>query len=50
MDELFFTGTTTDIQPINRVNDRDIGSGKPGPLCKKIQGIYNAKLGIPFSV
>lgn len=44
MDELFFTGTTTDIQPINRVNGRDIGSGKPGPVCKKIQVVYNEKL------
>jgi len=44
MDELFFTGTTTDIQPINRVNDRNIGSGKPGPVCKKIQTFYNKKL------
>jgi len=44
MDELFFTGTTTDIQPINRVNDRNIGTGKPGSVCKNIQKIYNAKL------
>lgn len=44
LDELFFTGTTTDIQPINRVNDRAIGAGRPGPVCKKLQAIYNAKL------
>lgn len=44
MDELFFTGTTTDIQPVNRVNGRGIGTGKPGSVCKKIQKIYNAKL------
>lgn len=44
MDELFFTGTTTDIQPINRVNDRPIGDGKPGLVCKRIQTAYKAKL------
>lgn len=44
MDELFFTGTTTDIQPVNEVNGRAIGSGKPGPVCKKIQAVYNEKL------
>ncbi len=44
LDELFFTGTTTDIQPINKVNGRPIGSGKPGPVCKKIQAVYNGKL------
>lgn len=44
MDELFFTGTTTDIQPVVEVNGRAIGSGNPGPVCKKIQHVYNAKL------
>lgn len=44
MDELFFTGTTTDIQPINTVDGRKIGTGKPGPVCKKIQSMYNEKL------
>lgn len=44
LDELFFTGTTTDIQPVNRVNNREIGTGKPGPVCKKIQELYNVKL------
>lgn len=44
LDELFFTGTTTDIQPITRVNNHKIGTGKPGPVVKKIQSIYNAKL------
>ncbi|MFO7846815.1 MAG: aminotransferase class IV [Balneolaceae bacterium] len=44
MDELFFTGTTTDIQPINRVDGRPVGSGKPGSVCRKVQKIYNSKL------
>lgn len=46
MDELFFTGTTTDIQPVVEVNGRAIGSGKPGPVCKKIQHVYNEKLAV----
>jgi D-alanine transaminase len=44
MDELFFTGTTTDIQPVIEVNGKPIGTGKPGPVCKKIQDAYHAKL------
>jgi len=44
MDELFFTGTTTDVQPVVEVNGRAIGTGKPGPVCRKIQEIYNEKL------
>jgi D-alanine transaminase len=31
-DEIFFTGTTTDVQAIVRLDDRVIGSGRPGPI------------------
>lgn len=43
-DELFFSGTTTDIQPINRVDGKNIGSGKPGSIVKSIQKAYSALL------
>lgn len=43
-DELFFSGTTTDIQPINRVDGKKIGSGKPGPIVKMIQKAYTDML------
>lgn len=39
-DELFFSGTTTDIQPINKVDGRNIGTGRPGPVVKSIQQAY----------
>ena len=44
LDELFFTGTTTDIQPINNVDGRKIGTGKPGPVVKEIQDAYEELL------
>ncbi|MDZ7758053.1 D-amino-acid transaminase [Rhodohalobacter sp.] len=44
MDELFFTGTTTDIQPIIKVDGRKIGSGKPGEVVRSIQKEYNNRL------
>ena len=44
MDELFFTGTTTDIQPINQVDGQPIGTGKPGPVCKRLQELYDGQL------
>ncbi len=44
LDELFFSGTTTDVQPVNRVNGRPIGTGKPGPVVKKIQKAYSELL------
>lgn len=44
LDELFFSGTTTDIQPVNTVDGKPIGSGKPGPVVKAIQKGYNELL------
>lgn len=36
IDELFLVGTTTDVMPIIRVNDRDVGSGAPGPVATRL--------------
>ena len=44
LDELFFSGTTTDIQPINHVDGKKIGSGKPGDVVKMIQKAYSEQL------
>ena len=35
-DEVFFTGTAAEVAPIREVNKRTIGSGKPGPVTKRI--------------
>lgn len=43
-DELFFSGTTTDIQPINHVDGKKIGTGKPGPVVRSIQKTYTDML------
>lgn len=44
LDELFFSGTTTDIQPVVEVNGRRLADGKPGPVVNKIQQAYNEQL------
>lgn len=44
LDELFFSGTTTDIQPVTVVDGQNIGNGKPGPVVKKIQKAYDELL------
>lgn len=44
MDELFFSGTTTDIQPVTVINGKNLGTGKPGPLVKAIQEEYGKLL------
>ena len=36
-DELFFTGTAAEITPIRSVDKISIGSGKAGPMTKKLQ-------------
>jgi D-alanine transaminase len=36
VEELFFTGTTTDVTPVIRVDDTVIGSGKPGPIATSL--------------
>lgn len=46
-DELFFSGTTTDIQPIIRVDGKNIGSGKPGSIVRSIQEAYTEMLYTP---
>ncbi|MCL4448221.1 MAG: branched-chain amino acid transaminase [Actinobacteria bacterium] len=39
-DEAFLSGTAAEIVPINSVDDRTIGSGKPGKITKQIQQMY----------
>ncbi len=36
-DEMFFTGTAAEITPVREVDDRLVGTGKPGPITKRIQ-------------
>lgn len=39
-DEAFFTGTAAEITPIREVDDRTIGTGKPGPVTKELQSAF----------
>ena len=39
-DEAFFTGTAAEVTPIVQIDDIRISNGIPGPVTKKIQGIY----------
>lgn len=40
LDEVFLSGTTTEIMPIVRVDGREIVDGEPGPVTRKIQDAY----------
>ena len=39
-DEIFVTGTAAEITPIRELDDRMIGTGKPGALTEKVQGLF----------
>jgi branched-chain amino acid aminotransferase len=38
--EIFFTGTAAEITPVRELDNRTIGAGKPGPICKWVQETY----------
>ncbi|MGQ4808832.1 Branched-chain-amino-acid aminotransferase [Candidatus Entotheonellaceae bacterium PAL068K] len=39
-DEAFFTGTAAELTPIREVDNRTLGSGRPGPLTHKLQQAF----------
>jgi branched-chain amino acid aminotransferase len=46
-DEAFFTGTAMEVVPIREVNKRVIGSGKPGPVTKKLMAEFQTVIEDP---
>ena len=45
-DELFITGTTTEVVPILALDGRKVGDGTPGPVTLRLQELYRAAAGI----
>lgn len=43
-DELFLVGTTCEILPIVKVDDRLVKTGQPGPLTRRLQAVYTANV------
>src|ERR1700722_13154028 len=41
-DECFLTGTGAEIMPVIKIDGRSIGTGKPGPLTRKLVQEYHA--------
>jgi len=39
-DESFMTGTAAEVTPIRELDDRTIGTGKPGEITKRLQHIF----------
>ena len=42
-DEAFITSTTRELSPVTRIDDRLIGSGKPGPMTLRLLEGYRKR-------
>jgi branched-chain amino acid aminotransferase len=42
-DEMFITSTTRELSPVVNVDGRVVGSGKPGPITKKLTALYQQR-------
>jgi branched-chain amino acid aminotransferase len=42
-DEAFITGTTRELSPVVRVDDRTIGTGRPGPVTARLLAAYRRR-------
>jgi branched-chain amino acid aminotransferase len=42
-DEMFITSTTRALSPVVAIDDRVVGSGKPGPVTRRLLDAYHAK-------
>ena len=42
-DEAFVTGTTRELTPVVRVDDRMIGTGKPGPITRRLLETFHTR-------
>ena len=45
LEELFITGTTTDVMPIVRLDGHPVGDGAPGPITRRLQEAYRGHMG-----
>jgi branched-chain amino acid aminotransferase len=43
-DEVFLTGTTREVTPVVRVDDAAIAAGAPGPITRRLQTAFRAKV------
>jgi D-alanine transaminase len=44
VEELFLSGTTTEVMPVTRLDARTIGTGSPGPITLRLQQAFRTKV------
>src|SRR4029453_5395916 len=42
-DEMFLTSTTRELSAVVKVDDRVVGSGRPGPVTKRLLDLYQRR-------
>jgi branched-subunit amino acid aminotransferase/4-amino-4-deoxychorismate lyase len=40
IEELFLTGTTSEVVPVVTIDGKPVGKGTPGPVTRKLQEVY----------
>jgi branched-chain amino acid aminotransferase len=43
-EEAFVTGTFAGLAPVREIDGRELGTGKRGPVVKRLQSLYSALL------
>ncbi len=43
-DEVFLTGTATELAPVREIDDHRVGSGQPGPITHAVQRVFDDAL------
>jgi branched-chain amino acid aminotransferase len=43
-DEVFLTGTAAELVPVREIDDHPIGDGRPGPVTREIQSVFDDAL------
>jgi D-alanine transaminase len=49
-DELFLSGTTTEIMPVTVLDGSPVGAGDPGPITRRLLLAYRERAGVPIEV
>jgi len=50
VEELFLSGTTTEVMPVTIVDGSPVGSGDPGPVTRRLMQAYRERTGVPVEV
>jgi D-alanine transaminase len=50
VEELFLSGTTTEVMPVTVLDGSPVGSGDPGPITRRLLQAYRERAGVPVEV